>query len=226
MVNSHADMWCRARRNRDWPKPAAALPARDRRRGRRCRIAKWRMHAMRVLRPALRRGRVYSGRPFDPPFSLFPSVPASLAWSSLRRISENRSGTPWLTTSLYMAWSYCPILALMWPDHVPVPAFGPRMVCTRCGIIGADAIVNDRDHLESAHTGISLMVAQRAYASATARQIGPRAGIGNSYIGLYCATTSRDEFQAFRMPVRLSANGALNRRCVALSCSRFCLGSI
>jgi hypothetical protein len=26
-----------------------------------------------------------------------------------------------------------------WPDHVPVPAFGPRMVCTQCGIIGADA---------------------------------------------------------------------------------------
>jgi hypothetical protein len=26
-----------------------------------------------------------------------------------------------------------------WPDHVPVPTFGPRMVCTRCGIIGADA---------------------------------------------------------------------------------------
>jgi hypothetical protein len=26
-----------------------------------------------------------------------------------------------------------------WPDHVPVPMFGPRMVCTRCGIIGAEA---------------------------------------------------------------------------------------
>jgi hypothetical protein len=24
------------------------------------------------------------------------------------------------------------------PDHVPAPSFGPRMVCTRCGIIGAD----------------------------------------------------------------------------------------
>jgi hypothetical protein len=23
-----------------------------------------------------------------------------------------------------------------WPDDVPVPTFGPRMVCTRCGIIG------------------------------------------------------------------------------------------
>jgi hypothetical protein len=26
-----------------------------------------------------------------------------------------------------------------WSDGVPVPAFGPRMVCTRCGIVGADA---------------------------------------------------------------------------------------
>jgi hypothetical protein len=29
-----------------------------------------------------------------------------------------------------------------WPDHVPVPSFGPRMVCTRCGIVGADARPN------------------------------------------------------------------------------------
>jgi hypothetical protein len=26
-----------------------------------------------------------------------------------------------------------------WPDDVPVQTFGPRMVCTGCGIIGADA---------------------------------------------------------------------------------------
>jgi hypothetical protein len=29
-----------------------------------------------------------------------------------------------------------------WPDDVPVPTFGPRMVCTKCGIIGADARPN------------------------------------------------------------------------------------
>jgi hypothetical protein len=29
-----------------------------------------------------------------------------------------------------------------WPDDVPVPTFGPRMVCTRCGILGADARPN------------------------------------------------------------------------------------
>ncbi len=26
-----------------------------------------------------------------------------------------------------------------WPDDVPVPSFGPRMVCTGCGVVGADA---------------------------------------------------------------------------------------
>jgi hypothetical protein len=29
-----------------------------------------------------------------------------------------------------------------WPDTVPVPSFGPRMVCTGCGIIRADVRAN------------------------------------------------------------------------------------
>jgi hypothetical protein len=29
-----------------------------------------------------------------------------------------------------------------WPDDVVVPWFGPRMVCTGCGMIGADARPN------------------------------------------------------------------------------------
>jgi hypothetical protein len=29
-----------------------------------------------------------------------------------------------------------------YPDDVPVPSFGPRMVCTNCGAIGADARPN------------------------------------------------------------------------------------
>jgi hypothetical protein len=29
-----------------------------------------------------------------------------------------------------------------WPDDVTVPTFGPKMVCTRCGIVGADARPN------------------------------------------------------------------------------------
>jgi hypothetical protein len=31
------------------------------------------------------------------------------------------------------------------PDAMPVPAFGPRMVCTACGAIGADARPNWRE---------------------------------------------------------------------------------
>jgi hypothetical protein len=34
------------------------------------------------------------------------------------------------------------ISAASWPDDVPVQVFGPRMVCTRCGIVGADARPN------------------------------------------------------------------------------------
>ena len=30
------------------------------------------------------------------------------------------------------------MIAYLWPDHVPVPTFGPRTVCTRCGIIGVE----------------------------------------------------------------------------------------
>ena len=29
-----------------------------------------------------------------------------------------------------------------YPDEIPVPSFGPRMMCTRCGFVGADARPN------------------------------------------------------------------------------------
>jgi hypothetical protein len=32
-----------------------------------------------------------------------------------------------------------------WPDDAPVPSFGSRMVCTKCGIIGADVRPNWRE---------------------------------------------------------------------------------
>jgi hypothetical protein len=40
-----------------------------------------------------------------------------------------------------------------WPDAVHVPSFGPRMVCTRCGIFGADARPNwqERPSLTGEH---------------------------------------------------------------------------
>jgi hypothetical protein len=52
--------------------------------------------------------------------------------------------------SLAVACSICHHEAVLsaepWPDDVAVPTFGPRMVCTRCGIIGADARPNWREH--------------------------------------------------------------------------------
>lgn len=33
-----------------------------------------------------------------------------------------------------------------WPDDVPVPSFGPKMVCSKCGMVGADARPNWLEH--------------------------------------------------------------------------------
>jgi hypothetical protein len=45
----------------------------------------------------------------------------------------------------------CHHRAIVWPDDVSVPSFGPRMVRTRCGIVGADARPNwkERPNRES-----------------------------------------------------------------------------
>jgi hypothetical protein len=37
------------------------------------------------------------------------------------------------------------INADQWPDEIEVPSFGPKMVCTKCGTIGADARPNWRE---------------------------------------------------------------------------------
>ena len=49
-----------------------------------------------------------------------------------------------------------------YPDSIPVPAFGPRTVCTTCGIIGADARPNwqERPARESL-TGAQLRTPRR-----------------------------------------------------------------
>jgi hypothetical protein len=48
-----------------------------------------------------------------------------------------------------------------WPDDIPVPAFGPRMVCTKCGMVGADGRPNWKKRRSSDVAGIN-----RAYLSA------------------------------------------------------------
>jgi hypothetical protein len=50
-----------------------------------------------------------------------------------------QNGVRSLAVSCHLCHHEAIISAAPWPDAVPVPTFGPRMVCTRCGIIGADA---------------------------------------------------------------------------------------
>jgi hypothetical protein len=35
-----------------------------------------------------------------------------------------------------------------WPDDVPVPSFGPRMWCSQCGNLGADARPNWKERAD------------------------------------------------------------------------------
>jgi hypothetical protein len=55
------------------------------------------------------------------------------------------NGVHSLAVSCHLCHHEAIINAAPWPDDVPVPTFGPRMVCTRCGIVGADARPNWRE---------------------------------------------------------------------------------
>jgi hypothetical protein len=56
--------------------------------------------------------------------------------------------------SLMVYGSACPRIAVFnvdaYPETAPVPTFGPRMVCTGCGMIGADARPNWRERYDPA----------------------------------------------------------------------------
>jgi hypothetical protein len=62
---------------------------------------------------------------------------------TLGNMREN--GVHSLAVSCHLCHHEAIISAAPWPDDVPVPVFGPRMICTRCGIIGADARPNWRE---------------------------------------------------------------------------------
>jgi hypothetical protein len=55
------------------------------------------------------------------------------------------NGVHSLVVSCHLCHHEAIISAAAWPDDVPVPVFGARMVCTRCGIVGADARPNWRE---------------------------------------------------------------------------------
>src|SRR5712692_2041327 len=44
-----------------------------------------------------------------------------------------------------------------WPDDVPLPSFGPRMRCTKCGKLGATAIPNWKERRDSEPGGKRLV---------------------------------------------------------------------
>jgi hypothetical protein len=62
---------------------------------------------------------------------------------TLANMREN--GVRSLDVSCWLCHHQAIISAAPWPDDMPVPTFGPRMVCTRCGIIGADGRPNRRE---------------------------------------------------------------------------------
>src|SRR6516164_7640453 len=96
--------WCPARMNRYAPGPAAGSPAPGRRHDRCCRTAKSRMRAS--LAPWLGLGPELQDR------ASCSVHLQSWSWSLRRRTRSARCcGTPWLTTSLYMARSCCPMRA-------------------------------------------------------------------------------------------------------------------
>jgi hypothetical protein len=58
------------------------------------------------------------------------------------------NGVRSLFVSCWLCHHQAVVGADRWLEHVPVPSFGPRMVCTRCGIVGADARPNWRERPE------------------------------------------------------------------------------
>ncbi len=69
--------------------------------------------------------------------------PAPLIPMTLGNMRAN--GVRSLTVSCWLCHHGAVLRADAWPDDVPVPWFGPRMVCTGCGIVGADARPNWQD---------------------------------------------------------------------------------
>jgi hypothetical protein len=64
---------------------------------------------------------------------------------SLGNMREN--GVRSLAVSCWQCHHQAILNVETWPDHVP----GPSMVCTRCGIVGADARPNWRGKAEGRH---------------------------------------------------------------------------
>jgi hypothetical protein len=75
------------------------------------------------------------------PRSVAPAIPMTLG-------NMRDQGVRSLSVSCWLCDHDGVLNADPWPDSVYVPSFGPRMVCTRCGIVGADALPNWKERPE------------------------------------------------------------------------------
>ena len=69
-----------------------------------------------------------------------PAPPMPMTVANMRE-----QGVRSLSVSCWLCHCDAALSVYAWPDDMPVPAFGPRMVCTGCGIIGADVRPNWTD---------------------------------------------------------------------------------
>jgi hypothetical protein len=67
------------------------------------------------------------------PRSPAPSLPVTLG-------NMRAQGVCSLSVSCWHCHHDAVLHADRWPDDMPVPSFGPRMMCTGCGIMGADQL--------------------------------------------------------------------------------------
>jgi hypothetical protein len=109
-------------------------------------LGNMRANGVRSLAAHGRQASRLSSRPRKLDYSSVASTSASWRFSSsMERVSVSRerfSASRRRTTLKHDAI----ISAAPWRDDVPVQTFGPRMACMKCGIIGADARPNWREH--------------------------------------------------------------------------------
>jgi hypothetical protein len=93
-------------------------------------------------RPGHRPHRAFSACRRGGILAAMAQQPRSPAGDPMTLGNMRQLGVRSLDVSCWICHHEAILSADRWPDDIPVPTFGPRMVCTLCGIIGADARPN------------------------------------------------------------------------------------